>query len=53
MVHHDNNIQINARLAGSTDEFRTESLMNFLNENLNLFTILCEEDPEYQRMQIL
>lgn len=53
MVHHDNNIQINARLAGGSNEFNSEALMNFLNENLNLFQIMCEEDPEYQRLQIL
>ena len=53
MVHHDNNIQINARLAGGSEEFKTDSVMNFLNENLNLFHIMCEEDPEYQRLQIL
>lgn len=52
-VRHDHNIQINARLSGFADEFRPESFLNFLHENLNLFHILAEEDPEYQRIRIL
>jgi hypothetical protein len=53
VVRHDNNISIISRLAGQGDEFRSESLINYLTENLNLFHIMCEEDPEYQREQIL
>jgi len=47
-VRNDNNIAIISRLAGSRDEFRSENVINFLTENLSLFQIMCEEDPEYQ-----
>jgi len=40
-------ISINSRLAGRGDEFREDSFINFLTENLNLFHIMCEEDPNY------
>lgn len=47
VVRHDHNISIISRLAGIADEFRSENLINYLTENLNLFHIMCEEDPEY------
>jgi hypothetical protein len=53
VVRHDNNISIISRLAGQQDEFRSESLINYLTENLNLFHVICEEDPEYARESVL
>lgn len=53
IVKHDNNIQINSRLAGAHEEFHSENFINFLTENLNFFHIVAEEDPEYQRLRIL
>ena len=47
IVRPNNHIQINSRLAGREDEFREESFLNFLTENLSLFHIMNEEDPEY------
>ncbi len=28
-------------------------MQNFLRENLGLFTVMAEEDPEYRRLQLL
>lgn len=53
VVRHDNNISIISRLAGRADEFRSENYINFLTENLNLFHIMCEEDPEYHGETVL
>ena len=51
-VRHDDNIQVHARISGSENEFR-DNMLSFLHENLNMFNILVEEDPEYERMRLL
>jgi hypothetical protein len=35
------------------DDFKQEHFLNFLTENLHIFHTLCEEDPEYQGVEIL
>ena len=53
-VHHDNTIQINSRLIGTSDHpVLPEQLGEFLTENLSLFEIMAEEDPEYHQMRVL
>ena len=47
VVRHNNEISINSRLAGHSDEFRQDKLITFLTENLSLFSIMAEEDPGY------
>lgn len=54
IVQHDQNLQVNSRLAGrSPGDFSTSRVNDFLSENLSLFSILAEEDPEYQRQLLL
>lgn len=54
IVQHDQNLQVNSRLAGrSAADFSAGRVNDFLSENLSLFQILAEEDPEYQRHLLL
>ena len=47
-VQHDQNLQVNSRLAGrSSADFSPSRVNDFLSENLSLFQFLAEEDPEY------
>eukprot|EP00347_Sterkiella_histriomuscorum_P016338 403353573 len=52
-VGHDQNITIQSRHHGMADEFMPEHFLNFINQNLSLYRVIAEEDPEYQRIQIL
>jgi hypothetical protein len=47
-VKHDMTVQINSRIMGTQDRgFDPLQLGQFLQENLSLFQIMTEEDPEY------
>lgn len=46
-VGHDDNITIHSKHYGMADEFTPENFLPYLNECLNLFRIISEEDPDY------
>jgi hypothetical protein len=53
-VRHDNTLQVNSRLVGtSAHPASPDTLRQFLDENLSLFDIMVEEDPEYHQLRIL
>lgn len=53
-VHHDANIQVASRLAGrGLGDFSASLVSQFLDENMQLFNLIAEEDPEYRRVSIL
>ncbi|CDW77100.1 fas-associated factor 1 [Stylonychia lemnae] len=52
-VGHDQNITIQSRHGGMADEFMPENYLPYLHQNLVLYRIIAEEDPDYQRIQIL
>ena len=54
MVKPEDQVQITARLNNSGEEvISPQEILNFLHENMSLFNIMSEEDPEYQRIRIL
>lgn len=53
-VKHDMTVQINSRITGTQERgFDPIQLGQFLQENLSLFQIMIEEDPEYQQLEML
>jgi hypothetical protein len=52
-VGHDENITIQSRHYGMADEFMPDNFLNYLHQNLELYHVLIEEDPEYRGIQIL
>jgi len=49
VVKHDQTVQITSRLNGQDQQqLSPESIMDFLHENLSLFSVMVEEDPQYQ-----
>jgi hypothetical protein len=53
-VQHDASIQVASRLAGRREgDFSVSLVAQFLDENLQLYRLIAEEDPEYRRVSIL
>ncbi|TNV84023.1 hypothetical protein FGO68_gene14995 [Halteria grandinella] len=53
-VGHDASIQVASRLAGRREgDFSVSLVAQFLDENLQLYRLIAEEDPEYRRVSIL
>jgi hypothetical protein len=53
-VHHDAHIQIVSRLAGNRQEdFPLPLVAQYIQENMALFRLTAEEDPEYNRLSML